>query len=379
MKVPLLNLAGQYLQLKDEIDKAMGTVLLNGSYIMGPQVNEFEKNIAEYLGVKHALGVASGSDALLLSLHALGVGEGDKVIVPTFTFFATAGAVCRLGAEPVFVDIDPVTYNLDLGMVEDVFKREKIKAIIPVHLFGLACNMERLMDQAERYGVKVVEDACQAIDSDVDYRGRKRKAGSIGDTGCFSFFPTKNLSCYGDGGLVATNDDVLAERIAILRVHGSKPKYYHRVVGYNSRLDTIQAAVLNVKLKYLPEWSRKRRRVASSYNKAFERRGLERKIACPAIADGHVFHQYVISVDNRDRLAEFLAKKGIGTSVYYPLPLHLQECFKGLGYRPGDLPASEAASQRVLALPIDPELQDEEINYVVDSIFEFYSKECSCD
>ncbi|MCR4442616.1 MAG: DegT/DnrJ/EryC1/StrS family aminotransferase [Peptococcaceae bacterium] len=371
MKVPLLNLAGQYLQLKKEIDRAVETVLINGSYIMGPQVNEFEKNIAEYLRVKHALGVASGSDALLLSLHALGVGKGDKVIVPTFTFFATAGAVCRLGAEPVFVDINPVSYNLDPEQVEDIINREIIKAIIPVHLFGLPCNMEKLMDLAEKYGIKVIEDACQAIGADVNYRGQKRKAGSIGDIGCFSFFPTKNLSCYGDGGLVATNDDALAEKIAVLRVHGSKPKYYHSVVGYNSRLDTIQAAVLNVKLKYLPEWSKKRRRVASLYNKAFEEKVLAGKITCPAIVDGHVFHQYVVSVDHRDKLAEFLKKKGIGTSVYYPLPLHLQECFKGLGYRPGDLPVSEAASQRVLALPIDPELNDEEINYVVDSIKEF--------
>jgi len=372
MKVPMLDLPRQYQRLKDEIDAAIQGVLSRGSYIMGPEVKEFETNMARFLGIKHAIGVASGSDALVLSLHALGIGAGDKVIVPTFTFFATAGAVSRLGAQPIFVDIDSVSYNLDLNQVEAILNKETgVKAVIPVHLFGLPCDMERLMELASLYKLKVVEDACQAIAAELPYQGENKKAGTIGHTGCFSFFPSKNLGCFGDGGMVVTNDDELAEKIRVLRVHGSKPKYYHKVTGYNSRLDTLQAAVLNVKLKYLDEWTQKRRQVAGAYNEEFQAAGLQDSVVCPQVAGGHVFHQYVIQVDKRDELAAYLKDRGIATAVYYPLPLHLQECYKNLGYQEGDLPAAEKLCQKVLALPIDPELSREQIKHIVKTIREF--------
>jgi len=372
MQVPLLDLPYQYRQIKTEIDAAIQAVLSSGQYIMGPPVKEFETNMASFLGVRHAIGVASGSDALLLSLHALGIGPGDRVIVPTFTFFATAGAVWRLGATSVFVDIDPLTYNLDLQQVEDLLKRDSgIKAIIPVHLFGLACDMEKLMGLAEDYNIYVIEDACQAINTDVAYHGKVSKAGTIGHTGCFSFFPTKNLSCFGDGGMVITNDDELAGKIRILRVHGSSPKYFHSVVGYNSRLDTLQAAILNVKLKYLNEWTNKRRQLADAYGDMFSTAGLEGRIKWPEVAPGHVFHQYVIEVEHRDELAKHLDQQGVGTGVYYPLPLHLQECFVDLGGKEGDLPNAEKACRHVLALPIDPELTSKQAEFIVDSIINF--------
>lgn len=373
MKIPMLDLVSQYKSIKQEIDQAVKTVLESGAYIMGTQVAEFEENLAKYLGVKHVIGVASGSDALLLSLHALEIGPGDKVIVPTFTFFATAGAVSRLGATPVFVDIDPTNYNLDLNQVENCLQKDRgVKAIIPVHLFGLPCDMVRIMELAAQYGLYVIEDACQAINADVFLKnGSRQKAGTVGHTGCFSFFPSKNLSCFGDGGAVATNDDTLAEKVRILRVHGSKPKYYHQIVGYNSRLDTVQAAVLNVKLKYLNSWTEKRRKVAAEYNEAFIRQNLGELVKRPDIIEGHVFHQYVIEVDKRDELAAYLNTRGIGTSVYYPLPLHLQECFQELGYNPGSLPVAEKACRRVLALPIDPELGNEQVEYIVAEIKQF--------
>lgn len=375
MQIPMLDLSGQYQHIKYEIDEAIREVLDQGTYIMGPELKEFEDNIADFLGVKYAIGVASGSDALLLSLHALGIGPGDKVIVPTFTFFATAGAVSRLGGIPVFVDIDSYSYNLNLDQVETILQKNKnVKAIVPVHLFGLPCDMNRIMALSEKYGVFIVEDACQAINADAICKERVSKTGTIGHTGCFSFFPSKNLGAYGDGGMVVTNDDNLAQQIRILRAHGSNPKYYHKIVGYNSRLDTIQAAVLNVKLKYLDDWTQKRVAVASQYNCEFKSCGLADKIVCPQIQKGHVFHQYVIQVDARDDLAVYMKEKGIGTSVYYPLPLHLQECFTGLGFQEGDLPVSEAACHRVLALPIDPELTEEQIKYIVGTIQDFFER-----
>ncbi|MBC7074991.1 MAG: DegT/DnrJ/EryC1/StrS family aminotransferase [Syntrophomonadaceae bacterium] len=395
----MLDLVNQYNQIKPEIDSAIAEVLASGEYILGSKVQEFEQNIAEFLGAKYAIGVASGSDALLLSLHALGIGKGDEVIVPTFTFFATAGAVSRLGAIPVFVDIDPITYNMDLNQVEEILKKDNhIKAVIPVHLFGLPIDMNRLMKLTEEYNLYVVEDACQAINADIYLNNTSnvshftfksnlnntshvsrltsnvQKAGTIGHTGCFSFFPSKNLGCYGDGGMVVTNDDGIAEKIRVLRVHGSKPKYHHSVVGYNSRLDSIQAAILNVKLKYLNKWTQKRWQVASIYNKEFEKLGLDEILQCPEVTEGHVFHQYVIQVDRRDELATYLKGRGIATAVYYPLPLHLQECFRNLGYQEGDLPVAEKTCKKVLALPIDPELTEEEIRYVVKSINEFINK-----
>jgi len=370
MILPLLDLHKQYHQIKAEIDHAVIEVLDSGSYIMGPKVQEFETNMASKLSIKHAIGVASGSDALILSLHALDIKAGSKIIIPTFTFFATAGAVMRLGATPLFVDIEPDTCNIDLNQVEDLLKKDpSIRAIIPVHIFGLPVDMVRLMSLAQKYNLFVIEDACQAVNSTVS--SLEVKAGTVGDAGCFSFFPSKNLGCYGDGGMIVTNHDKIANRIRILRVHGSSPKYYHKEIGYNSRLDAIQAAILNVKLRYLDEWTDKRRKVASLYNREFLSRGLQDEINFPMLADNHVFHQYCIQIDRRDDLAGYLKENGVGTSVYYPLPLHLQECFQELGYKKGDLPTSEKVSERILALPIDPELDQDQIVYIVNCIHNF--------
>jgi dTDP-4-amino-4,6-dideoxygalactose transaminase len=387
MFIPMLDLPQQYNQLRQEINAAMQNVLDKGAYINGPQERQFEQHMEQFLGVKHALGVASGSDALLLSLMALPIRSGDKVIVPAFTFFATAGAVSRLGATPVFVDIDPLTYNLDINQAEDLLQNQPdIKAIIPVHVFGLPCDMLRIMSLAEKYNLYVIEDACQAINADVqlvsDHEGGNgptdpgcapvtAKAGTVGHTGCFSFFPSKNLGCYGDGGMVVTNDDDLAEKLRMLRVHGSRTKYYHQVVGCNSRLDTIQAAILDVKLKYLSKWTEKRRQVASIYNDEFRSHGLTEIVTCPEIAAGHVFHQYVIQTDPRDELAGYLKECGVDTAIYYPIPLHLQQCYQDLGYSQGDLPEAEKACRRVLALPIDPDLSSGNVSYIVQSIKRF--------
>jgi dTDP-4-amino-4,6-dideoxygalactose transaminase len=376
MRVPLLDLASQYRNLKDEINKALIEVLESGVYIMGAKVSEFENKLASFLNVKHAIAVASGSDALALSLHALGIQKGDKVIVPTFTFFATAGAVVRLQATPVFVDIDSHTYNLDLNKIESLLKNDPlIRAIIPVHLFGLPVDMQHLIELAHKYNLVVVEDACQAINADVPQKlGSLIKAGTIGDTGCFSFFPTKNLSCFGDGGMIVTNQDLLANKLRILRVHGSNPKYYHSEVGYNSRLDAIQAAILTVKLNYLNEWTEKRRNIAYLYGQEFSCQNLNDNVICPELTNNHVFHQYCIQVEKRDELAAYLKDKGIATAIYYPLPLHLQECFQELGYKKGDLPISERISKHILALPIDPELNPNQINYIVSCIRTFIEK-----
>lgn len=387
MFIPMLDLPGQYNQLRQEINEAMQNVLDKGAYINGPQERQFEQHMEQFLGVKHALGVASGSDALLLSLMALPIRSGDKVIVPAFTFFATAGAVSRLGATPVFVDIDPLTYNLDINQAEDLLQNQPdIKAIIPVHVFGLPCDMLRIMSLAEKYNLYVIEDACQAINADVQlvsvHEGGKgptgpgcapvtAKAGTVGHTGCFSFFPSKNLGCYGDGGMVVTNDDELAGKLRMLRVHGSRTKYYHQVVGCNSRLDTIQAAILDVKLKYLSKWTEKRRQVASLYNDEFRSHSLTEIVGCPEISAGHVFHQYVIQTDRRDELAGYLKECGVDTAIYYPIPLHLQQCYQDLGYSQGDLPEAEKACRRVLALPIDPDLSSGNVSYIVQSIKRF--------
>ncbi|MEN6348177.1 MAG: DegT/DnrJ/EryC1/StrS family aminotransferase [Syntrophomonas sp.] len=377
MKISLLDLASQYQNLKDEIDKAIAAVLNSGVYIMGASVSEFENSLASFLNVKHAIAVASGSDALTLSLHSLGIKKGDKIIVPTFTFFATAGAVVRLQATPVFVDIDPRTYNLDLNKIESLLKNDPfIKGIIPVHLFGLPVDMQHLMELAHKYNLVVVEDACQAINADILQKtGVSIKAGTIGDTGCFSFFPTKNLSCFGDGGMIVTNQDLLANRLRILRVHGSNPKYYHSEVGYNSRLDAIQAAVLTVKLKYLNEWTQKRQNIAHLYSQEFSSQNLNDKVVYPELTNNHVFHQYCIQVEKRDELAAYLKDKGITTAIYYPLPLHLQECFKDLEYHKGDLPIAELISEHILALPIDPELNPTQIHYIVSCIRSFIEKQ----
>jgi dTDP-4-amino-4,6-dideoxygalactose transaminase len=374
MNIPLLNLTGQYHELQAEIDDAIRDVLLQGTYILGSTVERFETDFKAYVHAKHAVGVASGSDALLLSLDALGIGPGDRVLVPTFTFFATAGAVSRLGAVPVFVDLDPTSYNFDLDSVETHLSKDpRIKAIIPVHLFGQPVDLERIADLAAKYQVKVVEDACQAIDAETSVRGEIKKVGTVGSAGCFSFFPSKNLGGYGDGGMIITQDDALAEKLRLLRVHGAQPKYHHQLIGYNSRLDVLQAAVLNVKLRHLPQWTAGRIKAAQNYASEFSRQNLAEKIVYPEVTPGHVFHQYVIQTEKRDQLAAYLRTKGIGPAVYYPAPLHLQKCFASLGYQAGDLPLAEKICPRVLALPIDPALTLAEIQYVVQCIREFFA------
>ena len=363
--ISLLNLKKQYEDIKDEIQDAISRVLDSSSYIMGEEVKAFEGEMAQYCGVKYAIGVASGTDALLLALKALEIKPNDQVIVPTFTFFATAGVVSRLGAKPVFVDIDPVTYNINPAEIEKRIN-DKTKAIIPVHLYGQPAEMDKIIRIADKYNLKVVEDACQAIGA--EYKGIK--ASNFGDAAALSFFPSKNLGAYGDAGMVLTNDDELAHFVKKLRVHGSEPKYYHSIIGYNSRLDTIQAAILRVKLKYLDGWTKGRQRIAETYNQLLKEYGLDDKIILPQKKENDstcVYHQYVVRVQNRDKVKSFLKDKGIITAVYYPLPLHLQDCYSNLGYKEGDLPVAERASQEVLALPIDPMLSEEEIEYVVRS------------
>lgn len=364
-EISLLNLKKQYEGIKDEIQDAISIVLNSSSYIMGEEVKKFEGEMVEYCEVKYAIGVASGTDALLLVLKALDIKPNDQVIVPTFTFFATAGVVSRLGAVPVFIDIDPVTYNIN---PEELEKRinDKTKAIIPVHLYGQTAEMDQILAIADKYNLKVVEDACQAIGA--EYNGKK--VGNFGDAAALSFFPSKNLGAYGDAGMVLTNDNQLADMIKKLRVHGSEPKYYHNVIGYNSRLDTIQAAILSVKLKYLDEWTKGRQRVAANYDRLFKEYTLDDRIILPQKKNKnstHVYHQYVIRVQNRDRVKAFLKNKGVSTAVYYPLPLHLQACYAGLGYKEGDLPVAEKACQEVLALPIDPDMNKAQIKYVINN------------
>lgn len=375
--VPILDLTRQYETIKEDIDAAVSRVLTSGRFILGPEVEAFEEEVAAFCGVRYAIGVASGTDALLLSLRALGIGPGDKVIIPSFTFFATAGVVHNVGATPVFCDIDLKTYNIDPARLKELLTHNPslltaVKVIIPVHLYGQMANMDELMAIAEEYNLYVVEDAAQAIGA--EYKGRK--AGTIGDLGCFSFFPTKNLGAYGDGGMVVTNDDELAARVQILRVHGSKPRYYHRVVGVNSRLDAVQAAILRLKLTHLSEWTVARQHVAARYDELLrDVDGIE--LPYCAADRSHIFHQYTIRVKNgrRDELRTHLKEQGIGTSIYYPRPLHLQECFQDLGYKEGDLPNSEEASHEVLSLPVFPELTGEEQEHVVKVIQMFDGKE----
>jgi len=401
--VPILDLTRQYKTIKPEIDAAVANVLASGRFILGPEVKAFEEEIAKYAGAKHAIGVASGTDAILLSLKAFGIGPGDAVIVPSFTFFATAGVVHNVGATPVFADINPKTFNLDPADVRRILESSPtnptnsmnpinssvVKAIIPVHLYGQMADMDEIMAIAKEYNIAVVEDAAQAIGAEYrggvhssqlneanephELNGLVSKAGTIGDLGCFSFFPTKNLGAYGDGGMIVTDDDALAERVRILRVHGSKPKYYHRMVGTNSRLDAIQAAILRVKLPHLDGWTAARQRVAAGYDEMLQDvHGIEVPYRAPDRT--HIFHQYTIRVLNgkRDALQKYLKEHGIGTFVYYPLPLHLQECFQDLGYKNGDLPESERASQEVLSLPVFPELTEEEQEFVIHNIRTFF-------
>ncbi|MCC7211264.1 MAG: DegT/DnrJ/EryC1/StrS family aminotransferase [Candidatus Brocadia sp.] len=368
MKVNSLDLKRQYETIREEIDKAVLEVIRSQSFILGPYVESFEGKIAQFCCVKHAIGVSSGTDALLLALMACGIKNGDEVITTPFTFFATASSIARLGAVPVFVDIDPITYNIDVTKIPAAVTK-RTKAILPVHLYGQCANMDAILDIARIHGLRVIEDAAQAIGA--TYKGRN--AGSFGDVGCFSFYPTKNLGGYGDGGLITTNDDKLAEFIKILRVHGSKSKYYHSHIGINGRLDAIQAAVLSVKLNYLSGWSKKRRGVAAYYQEHLK----DLPIRLPQIDSHniHIFHQYVIATPDRDALAKYLDLQGIETAIYYPVPLHLQECFDFLGYERGDLPESERASLETLALPIFPEITGKEQDQVIGHIKKFISQQ----
>jgi dTDP-4-amino-4,6-dideoxygalactose transaminase/predicted nucleic acid-binding protein len=363
-QVPLLDLKEGYQNLAEEIDNAVLSVVASAQYILGPTVEEFEKQIAEYCNAEHAVGVASGSDALLISLMSLNVGAGDEVITTPYTFFATAGSISRLGAKPVFVDIDPKTYNINPDLIEEKVT-DKTKAIIPVHLYGQCAEMEPILEIAKEHNLYIIEDAAQAIGA--KYKGQQ--AGSMGDLGCLSFYPTKNLGGYGDGGMVITNNAELAEKIRVLRVHGAKPKYYHSLIGLNSRLDALQAAVLSVKLKYLDEWSKARRQNAENYNHLFANTNVVTPYVEPH--NYHIYNQYIIRIGKRNELQAFLKERNIGTEIYYPVSLHLQKCYTDLGYREGDLPESEKAAQETLALPIYSELTKEQQTVVVDTIKEF--------
>ncbi|MDI6816851.1 MAG: DegT/DnrJ/EryC1/StrS family aminotransferase [Actinomycetota bacterium] len=361
MSIPLLDLKAQYGAIKDELEAAVLDVLRNTQYILGPKVAEFEKALAEYCGTQYAVGVANGTDALVLALDALGVGPGDEVITSPFTFYASAECISRLGATPVFVDIEADTYNLDAAQLEAKIT-SRTKAIIPVHIFGQPAKMDEINKVADAHGLKVIEDACQAIGA--EYRGRK--VGTLGDAACFSFFPSKNLGGAGDGGAVVTDDEELAAKVRALRQHGSTKKYYHGLVGYNSRLDALQAAILLVKLGYLDGWNDARRDKAQLYNKLFAGAELVVPVALDYVK--HAYHLYVVRVPNRASVETVLKEAGIGCGVYYPVPLHLQDVYSGLGYKLGDLPVSEAASHETLAIPLYPELKPEDMERVAELV-----------
>ncbi|MBM7684512.1 DegT/DnrJ/EryC1/StrS family aminotransferase [Defluviitalea raffinosedens] len=393
--IPLLDLKKQYETIKNEIDERLQKVISSAQYIMGEEIRILEKKMEEYIGCKYAITCANGTDALVLALHALNIGDGDEVITSPFTFFATAEAISRVGAKPVFVDIKKDTYNIDPDKIEEKINKNT-KAILPVHIFGQPANMDEIMTIANKYNLYVIEDACQAIGA--EYKGKK--VGNIGTIGCFSFFPTKNLGAFGDGGMITTNDETLAALIKALRVHGSgelgrsaynlingikeeqeenidiedktvydAAKYYNYFIGYNSRLDNIQAAILNVKLKYLDEWNASRRRLAEYYTENLK----DTHLITPMVHHdvNSVFHLYILQSENRDELTLYLKEKGIATGIYYPVPLHLQNVYKNLGYQKGDLPVSEYLSCRTFAIPLYPELSKAEQDYVINAIFDF--------
>ena len=365
MNVPLLDLKAQHETIRSEIEAAIAEVLASQHFILGPKVEQCEKAIAQYSRCSHGIGVSSGSDALLVALMAEDIGAGHEVITTPYTFFATAGAIARLGAIPVFVDIDPATYNLDPAQIEAKVT-SRTRAIIPVHLYGQMTDMDSVMQVAERHGLVVIEDAAQAIGA--EYKGRR--AGSIGHYGCFSFFPSKNLGAAGDGGMVVTNDSSRAEKVRCLRAHGSKPKYHHKIIGGNFRLDALQAAIVSAKLPHLDSWTEARQRNAGRYDQLFREAGLP--VGLPAVVtDRHIFNQYVIRVPNRNELQAHLKKEGVGTEVYYPVPMHIQECFAFLGHAEGAFPESERAANETLALPVHPELTEAQARFVVESIGRF--------
>lgn len=376
MKVPLLDLRQQYSRIKKEIMTEVEAVCDSQVFILGPKVEELEKRIAEYCGAKYAVGVSSGTDALLIALMAEGVGYGDLVVTTPYSFFATVGVIARLGAIPLFVDIDDRTYNMDPEKLSKLLKslnneqRSRLKAVIPVHLFGQCADMEPIISTARKYGMKVIEDAAQAIGSEYEFsNGQVKRAGSMGDYGCFSFYPTKNLGAFGEGGMVTCNDEDIYKRLKVFRNHGDISRYSHRYVGGNFRLDALQAAILLIKLKYLDEWTERRIRNAGIYRELASKKDIN-KIEFPLEKEKrHIYNQYIVYVrEGRDELKQFLSEKEIGCEIYYPVPLHLQECFKHLKYSFGDLPVSENAALNTLALPVYPELTSDQLTYVVDSL-----------
>jgi dTDP-4-amino-4,6-dideoxygalactose transaminase len=381
MNVPLLDLKAQYATIRDEMREAVDRVLEAQQFIMGPEVAALEKAVADYVGARHGIGMSSGTDALLATLMAYDVGPGDRVIAPAYSFFATAGVIARLHAVPVLVDIDAASYNLSPSSLEQLWGRldrsvqQRVKAIVPVHLYGQCADMARILEVADRIGVPVIEDAAQSIGT--IYRDG-RFAGTLGTMGCFSFFPSKNLGGIGDGGMVVTSDDGLAERLRLLRNHGAQPKYYHKIVGGNFRLDTIQAAALLVKLRHLDAWHEARQKHADLYRDLFRQAGLVGTVGLPEVVDptpgvrSHIYNQFVIRTPNRDALREFLTAQGIGTEIYYPVPFHLQECFGDLGHKAGEFPESERAAHETLALPVYPELMPEQQAYVVERVAAFH-------
>jgi dTDP-4-amino-4,6-dideoxygalactose transaminase len=367
MQVPLLDLKAQYKEIKDEVLAAVSEVLESQRCIGGPKVEELEKAVAEVSSCKYAVGVSSGTDAILNSLMSLEIGSGDEVITTPFTFFATAGCIARVGAKPVFVDIDPKTFNINPDLIEAAVT-EKTKAVMPVHLFGQMADMDPIMEIANRHGLFVIEDAAQSITS--TYKGKK--AGSMGTCGCFSFFPSKNLGGIGDGGMIVTNDEDIYHRLFIMRNHGSEPKYFHKYIGGNFRLDPIQAVALLVKLPHLDEWSRARRDNAAYYNKKFEGTAVRTPYISPDCVS--IYNQYVICVPKRDELFAHLKENNIGCEIYYPVSMHMQECFNYLEYKQGDFPESERAAKEVLALPVYPELTDQMKDYIIVTILKFLNK-----
>lgn len=371
VEIPSFSLKRQNSELKDDLMQALTSVIDRGQFVLSNNVGAFEDEIARLCGVKFGIGVANGSDALYLSLRALGIGPGDEVITTPFTFFATAGSVVRAGARPVFADIDVTTWNLDPELVKEKITL-RTRAIIPVHLYGYPADMDPLMALAEKYNLKVIEDAAQAIGA--VYKGKK--IGAFGDTACFSFFPTKNLGAFGDAGMVVTDNPDVADKIRLLRVHGARPKYYHQLLGVNSRLDELQAAVLRIKLKSLAHWNTRRRDIATLYHRLLQdpvEKGLLKLSVEPAGVE-HIYHQYTIQTAERERLRSWLQERGIGSTVYYPQPLHLQKVFESYGYQEGDFPVSEKSAREVLSLPMFPELTDDEVNIVADAVVEFFNQ-----
>jgi dTDP-4-amino-4,6-dideoxygalactose transaminase len=388
MRVPLLDLKPQYQPLAAEIQEAIGRVCASQAFILGPAVKALEAGVAAYSHCRFGVGVSSGTDALLLALMALGIGAGDAVITSPFTFFATAGTIARAGARPLFCDIDPLTFNISAAAVRsfiatrcetrggallDRASGARVRALMPVHLYGQVADMEALSALAAEYDLKVIEDAAQAIGAE---DASHKRAGSFGDVGCLSFFPTKNLGAFGDAGMCVANDAALSERMEILRVHGGKPKYYHAFIGGNFRLDELQAAVLNIKLRHLDAWSAGRQRNAAYYDAALAGARIGASVTPPPVSRAvrHIYNQYVIRAGDRDALRSHLADAGVGTEIYYPVPLHLQQCFAYLGHRSGEFPESERAAAETLALPIYPELSEAQLQYVVDTIAAYYRR-----